>query len=421
MPGSGEREFRNLQAVLRRESQKAQEVIKRRYEPQAGDECILRIPLEMLGVRFIGGDGDVRCQLVRALSEMYDGCDELLSPGPVGDMTPLCRQVNLFAVHGEQVMKLDEEQQKRAFARLREDLRVDLAQESEWLGETRVRRMVELWDAGLDPAETDMTNPQALREMVRRGDREVAEAGGSRTSSNSGGRMEFEHYTDTDGDRGSDEMEELEVEEEYLSPKSRSASPASAPVAAVSPKIEWDEQDELESEAEEDVREAVHQPEWQQIQCSGDEEESGQKDEDKDQGEDQNSDENAAEDDDEDEDQDDDDDEPPLDVNSPDSQSLMPVNSNAQQQQVRQVYKVPPKATPVKLDNARNISSSPRTEQHSPRSAQHTQPETTDEDEPQVASHSEEEDQSENQSEGLSDAETCQSDTESQLDDRPPP
>ncbi|KAL0630609.1 hypothetical protein Q9L58_010545 [Maublancomyces gigas] len=88
---SCKREFRSLQAALRRQSQMAHELIQRRYEPQPSDHCILRIALEMLNVRFIGGDGDsdVRCQLVRALSEQYDGCDELLSPRPVENMTPL--------------------------------------------------------------------------------------------------------------------------------------------------------------------------------------------------------------------------------------------------------------------------------------------------------------------------------------------
>lgn len=431
-PTSCEREFRNLQAALRGESHKAHELIQRRYEPQPSDDCILRIALEMLNVRFVGGDGDVRCQLVRALADLYDGCDELLSPGPVGDMTPLCRQVNLFAVHGKRVMELGVEKQKRSFARLRADVTaVDLPTEPGWLGETRLRRMVELW-------QTEMADLHVMREISRRGSWEDA-GGESRTAgSNNRGRMKQEYYTDTESGRESNQMLELEVEGEYRSPKSRSASPTSFSVNVVSLEIEWDEQDEQQSEVEEQhVCEEVHQPDWQQIHYKDEEVEGEDEDEDEDEAKADDEDEAEADDENEDgaeaedeveeegeeeeeedrveveedneddvEDEDRHGDKATPGVHSSDLQSL-------NKEQVQREYRAPQvnnPPNPVKLDNARVISASPRIH---PR---HAQPEMIDVDETARTSESDGEDDSENQSEGRSEADSCESDIESQHD-----
>lgn len=383
---SGEcvREFTRMQDAMRAETRRAVDVLRRRCEPRMADDSVLRVALAMLDVRCETGSGDdVRCQVVRALSVLYDACDELLAPGASVEMTLLCVQVNLFAACGGEAMALGGQEQRDLFARMRADLgRVDRERrntEPAWLDETMLRRMTELWDTGMDAEviETGDTDAQTGKDVVGGGAEcpiniDIGDRAGSPTDTLIGG-----------GEAA--EMAALEVEVEYLSPPNCSVSPQ---LATISPKLHWADPIVQDSEPEEkETLEEVLQPEWQNIEAS------------------------------EDEDEDDD----GSSTSTLPSRSPVPRSSPHNPLQAHRGHRAPGQLkplTPVTLEHPKTKPESPRVQRLSPRSVQHKRREVSSDEDPILFCDTPEQ----GQSGELSKSDSSQSDSESEQQDvRPPP
>lgn len=177
-------ELRRYQTLLRYENKMANEIMHRRYEPDPADDNILRLVLAMLNVPFVEDTEDARFQVIQAMAEDYNSCDELLCPRPIDDMTFLCLQINLCGIYGTEVMTLDEDEQTQMFAIARAELQTfggfRGSSIPEWLETTRLERMVELWDGEGEPLNTGLHTVRQTREAKQHQVSPAAESTGPR-------------------------------------------------------------------------------------------------------------------------------------------------------------------------------------------------------------------------------------------------